>query len=150
MPDDVQLEIRSAFKPIVRAPVGVSLSFAHTATLCLCAATTGGIIVGLDGEPMARSGDAVEAAESFLAAEEARLLCGGIDAAQVLRAWVAKEAVLKGSGHGFWIDPRQLSVLDEEGCLRAVVTLGRFEWQLDDFVWLGHQVVVATRRDRRA
>jgi len=91
------------------------LSLAHAADVVAVAVSTAGP-VGVDLEPVAAVFDGFDGVA--LGAGEARRIgaSGGLDAHAVrLRAWVRKESVLKATGRGLAVDPRDVDLDDAGG-----------------------------------
>lgn len=86
-------------------------SFARAGDLAACAVSRD-LEVGLDLESIERIGEPETAAAAMLGPAEAdalRLLAEAERPAALLRAWVAKEALLKLDGRGLALDPRAVA-----------------------------------------
>ncbi|GAB3616415.1 hypothetical protein GCM10027416_09720 [Okibacterium endophyticum] len=144
--DDVLIEAscpdcdRPHGRPYVVAPpaaVHISVSLSHVGETVIAAACAGGA-VGVDAEATNALADPRRAAETREAI--------GHRGSDVLRAWTRVEAVLKADGRGLRVDPRAVSLADEDGLVIARVPGDPRRYQVFE-VDAGPEIVVSLARE---
>jgi 4'-phosphopantetheinyl transferase len=97
-------------KPLIASPTDAPLDFnASRAGRVLAVAVAAGVSVGIDIEFLSRTSDWEAIAPLLLSSAERRelgLFPRVARSKAVLCSWVCKEALLKATGHGLWVDPR--------------------------------------------
>ncbi len=111
-PREVPLVFSEFGKPLLAPPFdGLHFNLSHCPGLALVALSLDGP-VGVDLESLGRAPDLLECETTFCHPEEIRALPAGNEgrAAQLLRIWTAKEAVLKALGTGLSHPPEEVRI----------------------------------------
>jgi len=114
-PREVPLVFSEFGKPLLSPPFdGLHFNLSHCPDLALVAISLDGPI-GIDLEALSRAPDLLECENSFCHPEEIRTLPAGTEAraAQLLRIWTAKEAVLKALGTGLSHPPEAVRIISD-------------------------------------
>lgn len=127
-------------KPMLAAPYDfLHFNLSHCRDLALLAVSRHGPI-GIDLEPASRAADLLGCENSFCHPAEISALADEKSArgAQLLKIWVAKEALLKAIGTGFSIPPEKLQIIFEKQEVQFLFDPPLQDAQIQRIVSLAH------------